>query len=368
MKKITKSIQGWHNNNSTLLSILIALTLFVQLNAFGQESIDPDTKKPGVMRTESMITSRSTDNELYDQEKFYANEFGLSLKFKKILRDNNNEIKGLKIILSDGKEIKKAYNVSEEDPIKSFTIFVDKEENNILTFGFGDPTSILLIAENHKNQKLADLNVAKEQSSLEAKTISEETDEEMDSPEVTGDDDISVLRRDKNINYKKAFISLNGKEITPTEMEKIDPKSIGSLSVLNSRNNDRLVEKYGEKAQNGAILIETMFVARELTTKDINELPENFKLDKESGAFIIHKNSQQSDIEFYEHKLAEIGVVLLISGVERNTQGQIAAIKIKLDDKVNKTQMSDWVSFKNANGIINIFVGRKNGKVNISTR
>jgi hypothetical protein len=184
----------------------------------------------------------------------------------------------------------------------------------------------------------------------------------------SGDDDISLIKRDKELDYTKAFIILNGKEISAADMEKIDPKTIGSISKMNNANNNRLVEKYGEKARNGVILIESLFILKPLTSAEIAALPTNFKLDAESGAFIIHKESQDSDIEFYKRLLAQIGVTLQTSAIERSAKGYIIAMKIKLADEIQNVRMTNWTPFKNANGIENIFVGRQNGKINISTR
>lgn len=351
-----------------VLHAFIFFMMAFQNKVSAQDAVEKNVTKAMVTRTESMIKSTSTDKEIYDKVDFYKNEFELLLKFKKISRNINGEINALKITFSDEKGDKKSYNVSDSEPIVPFTIYVDKDENKEIIFGFGDASSSMLIEENIENQKLADAVVAVANEAALAKKAIEAMGEMTSGAASSGDDDISLIKRDKELDYTKAFISLDGKEIFAAELDKIDPKSIGSISKMNGKNNARLVEKYGARAQNGIILIESLFILKPLTSAEIEALPTNFKLDPENGAFIIHKLSQASDLEFYTKQLAQIDVTLQISGLERNSEGLITNLKLKLADEIQKVKMSDWTVFKNANGIANIFVGRKNGKINISAR
>jgi hypothetical protein len=182
-------------------------------------------------------------------------------------------------------------------------------------------------------------------------------------------DNITLIKENKAIEYKKAFISLDGKEISIAEMEKIDPNSIDGISVINGGDNSRLITKYGEKARTGVILIETRGYKKPISKEKINELAKKFKLDTENGSFVIHKRSQKSDFKFYEKYLQQIGVIVKILGVERNAEGFITTIKIKLVDSERNNKMSEnWTKAGNPNGIPDILIGRKKGKLVLSAK
>ena len=342
--------------------------LLFQIAANAQNPSDANFTKGSVTGTEWMIKSTTTDQELDEYVNAVNNDFALKLKFKKVARNENNEINTIKIVLSDDKGTKRVYSVSEEEPIEPFTIFVRSQERNVIDFYFGDARSILLVQENLKNQRHADSIVALENKEGQIKSESATSEKSATATSLSGTDDISLIKQDKELDYTKAFISLNGKEISAVELDKIDPKTVGSVRKVNSLNNDNLIRQYGERARNGLILIETMYILKPLTSSEIAALPQNFKLEVENGAFIIDKNSQDSDIEFYRKQLAQIGVTLETENLERRAEGSIININIKLHDDTNNVVMKNWIPFKNANGINNIYVGRKNGKVTVATR
>jgi hypothetical protein len=180
-------------------------------------------------------------------------------------------------------------------------------------------------------------------------------------------DNIALLKENKDIDYKKAFISLDGKEISSSEMEKVKPRSI-ETSVTFEKGNPKAILKYGEKARNGAIIIETRGYKAPKLQKKVEKAGTTFKLDPENGSFIIHKRSKRSNIEFYEKYLAEIGIKAEIEGIERNPKGFIMSIKFKLMDELLKTNMDEWQTFSNPKGIPDIIIGRKNGKILLSAK
>jgi hypothetical protein len=181
-------------------------------------------------------------------------------------------------------------------------------------------------------------------------------------------DNIALLMESKTIDYKKAFISLDGKEISASEMEKVKPRSIENVSSINGGDNSKIVLKYGERARNGAIIIETRGYKAPIPQKEVEKTGTTFKLDPENGSFIIHKRSKRSDIEFYEKYLAEIGIKVEIEGIERNLKGYIMSIKFKLMDEFLKTKMDKWQTFSNPQGIPDIIIGRKKGKLLLTSK
>ena len=320
---------------------------------------------------EMKINSASKNEEIYKQVKYLQTEFGIKLKFDKISRNKVGEIIAIDVTLSDENGNKKVYDVSTSEPIKEFTIFINRDKNKQQTFGFG---------ATKENQHLKDHFVAVEKFEKTAKSKNEDftkkqelktnkvnNNNDMSFKTSDSNDNISLIKEDKNIDYTKAYISLNGKEITPIEMEKIDPNSIESVSTINSPNKDKLIAKYGEKARNGVILIETKNFKESAPAENKWKVStETFKLDKENGGVIVHKRSQKSNFEFIQKELEKIGVIVKISGIERNKDGFITEIKVKLIDNERNHKMSEnWVTSKNPNGIPDISIGRKNGKLKL---
>lgn len=68
-------------------------------------------------------------------------------------------------------------------------------------------------------------------------------------------DQIDKVKKDKNVDAKKALIILNDKEINFEELEKIDSNLIASVSVMSA--STFAMKKFGEKAKNGVIIIQT---------------------------------------------------------------------------------------------------------------
>jgi beta-lactamase regulating signal transducer with metallopeptidase domain len=66
---------------------------------------------------------------------------------------------------------------------------------------------------------------------------------------------INNIKNGENVDAKKALIIFNDKEITYEELDKINPNEIASSSVMTATK--YALNKYGEKAKNGVIVIES---------------------------------------------------------------------------------------------------------------
>lgn len=76
------------------------------------------------------------------------------------------------------------------------------------------------------------------------------------------EDNISRIQNDKNVDYKKAVIVINGKISDYEALDKLKPEDIFSVGVQKTSNGPEstkqlAIKKYGEKALNGVIEIET---------------------------------------------------------------------------------------------------------------
>jgi hypothetical protein len=76
------------------------------------------------------------------------------------------------------------------------------------------------------------------------------------------EDNIKRIQNDKNVDYQKALIIINGKQSNYRTMEKLDPEDIISVGVQKLSNGtegtkQNAIKKYGKKALNGIIEITT---------------------------------------------------------------------------------------------------------------
>ena len=90
-------------------------------------------------------------------------------------------------------------------------------------------------------------------------------------------DIINNIKNGENVDAKKALIIFNDKEITYEELDKINPNEIASSSVMIATK--YALNKYGEKAKNGVIVIES----KDFFEKNNPDLMEKLKLKNNSA-------------------------------------------------------------------------------------
>ncbi len=173
---------------------------------------------------------------------------------------------------------------------------------------------------------------------------------------------IENIKEDEKVDYKKSLLIFDGKEISSDELEKINPKNISSVSSLSG--SKYTIKKYGEKATNGVIEIESIeynkinnpiTIKSELTNVD-------FRLKNDNDGFVISKTSQNGDLEFYKSTLAKNNIIFEFSDIERNEKKQITSITIKLSEngKIEKKVV------KSTSVIPKVFIGKRKGTLIIT--
>jgi hypothetical protein len=175
------------------------------------------------------------------------------------------------------------------------------------------------------------------------------------------DDWIEDIKEDTKIDYQKALIILDGNEIVASELDKINPNKISSMS--NFTTSKKLIEKYGEKAKYGVIIIESNEYHKRNNPIIIDEKTNvDFRLNGDNDGFVISKNSQISDLEFYKSILIKNNIAFEFNNLERNEKNQITSITIQLSEngKIEKKIL------KSNNVIPKIFIGKRNGKLTIT--
>lgn len=158
----------------------------------------------------------------------------------------------------------------------------------------------------------------------------------------SADDNIILIKENKNVNYKQALIILDGKEISSSELDKINLRGISS--VISFSGNENNIKKYGEKAKNGVIIIETNKNSK--PTVDTDNLTD-FKLN-DGESFTISKRSSDEDLDFYKQTLQKSDCKVRFSNIKRNNKKEITSITIVLEKngteskkKINQTNAID---------------------------
>lgn len=383
---IKKRIVMLHTNQSkkynswkyfVVLPALVFFMLTYQVEVIAQEK-QPKTGSAHqkLSLIEQEITAQTTNQELEEASMLFNQEFATTLEYSKLKRNKKGEIIAIKVALkqnSSKSDIKTVYEVLGNTPIKSFKVFVGVDPNGKVEFGYGETKAYMLVGKNIKNQKIVDsiYNVEKNTTSVKIVNTTNQMSFKTSSPA----ENIEVKEVQKSIDDDGLLIIVDGNVVTKDELKKIEPRTIKSVNVLKNANTKdveytELVSKYGEKAKNGVIKIETLELEKTNSKEEKWKVStEAFKLNKENGGFIVHKRSQDKNFEFIKNELEKIGVFAKFSGIKRNKEGLITSIKIKLIDKERNHKIAEnWTTLQNPNGIAEISIGRTNGKLFLSAQ
>ncbi len=318
---------------------------------------------------EFKIVAASNDKFLNEQANYFKKEFGISIDYDEILRNKSGKIIAITITLKNPEDKTEVYNISGNEEIKPFSIFTKIDSDKNLTFGFSASSENQHLKHHFEALERNNTNTSSKQVIL----ISDEKDNEYtiemsDKGTVTT---FGKVTKPKKSNLpKNTLIILDGKVISTKEMQKLDSNLIKSVAVIKRQNNknaeyEKLFKKHGKKATNGIIIIETVEYKNAMSQYEVEELANSYKLNPENNHLIIHKRSNKSELEFFQKQLAENGIKLEIAGIERNPKGLIMSIKFKFMDEYISKKMSDWTTFSNPDGIPDISIGRKDGKMTL---
>jgi beta-lactamase regulating signal transducer with metallopeptidase domain len=302
---------------AVILPFLIAFILLFQIETVAQtkENKVPKVTYSVSSSFSSILTKNTTNQEIKELEKTFSGE-KQKLKISNVKRNSNNEIIAIKLEFDYGKTYNRVMERKSEKPINNIKIYINSDKEDDLAYGFEDvdTTSIdvILIKENKPNEskittieslkgdaviyvdgerydketlneldpkEFAKIEILNDQKSLEKYDAKDKKEviiittnksvknkkktQESDSYKVTSvsyatsgpEDNISRLKEHKNVDYKKAIIFFDGKEIPWKQLDEIDPNIIASTSVIPA--SKYALDKYGEKAADGVIEIES---------------------------------------------------------------------------------------------------------------
>lgn len=144
----------------------------------------------------------------------------------------------------DEKELKSKYNIDKKEGEIYYELKTKKElkiknEASLSNSGWGNSYNVENSEEKNTNSK-------KEKETLKYDIVYQKTEQ---------GDLINNIKNNKNVDAKKALIIFNDKEITYEELVKVNTSEIASSSVMIATK--YALDKYGEKAKNGVIVIES---------------------------------------------------------------------------------------------------------------
>lgn len=273
-----------------VLPLLVAFVFLFQIEVIAQKKtaplfVDLSAREYKIVME---INKDSNEKELNQEKMLFKQEFDADISFSNITRNTKGEIIAIRVSVKD-KDNQKTYpvyevtkNKGDNRPIKSFTVAIEKEEGsdkNLITFN--DPVNISVLNGNAPEIKVDSIYINKKDvsakqnksfSKLHANvptntSITERVNQVNNSPlrivEVKSEkklekDDLVKMLSDQGFDFNKAYLSVDGKEVTIEDLKTAvaDVMALKSFSV-GTAPNEKGAEKYGSKAYNGFIVITT---------------------------------------------------------------------------------------------------------------
>ncbi len=388
-----------------VLPLLVIFMLQFQIKAIAQYKNMPvsEIEKNNVSVSKQEIKADFTNEQIRQVLEKFEKDFKIKCNFSKIKRNSKGQITSISIEMQSLANPKITCNkiVSNNKPIEPIIIWATNEQGKI-SFGFDDSIKEnSTINVNGKGEVFSNISanatppappVTPTPPVVSAVPAISAVPEAPPTPPVpatptpgtspnnpnvplaptqTIEHKISYKTHSSNeifddleedgFDPKNIYILFDGKEITYDEMLKINKNKISGLSKFNSGSKNYLIKMYGEKAANGAIIIESTNYVK-------NEDPKiDFKkplLKTDNNGFIIYKKSKKDDFKFYQSELKKINIDFKYSGLKYNTNDEIIAIDIELIENSNGSKTKINSKIKNSKTPIkDIFIGKEDGKL-----
>ncbi|WP_353778144.1 M56 family metallopeptidase [Winogradskyella sp. 3972H.M.0a.05] len=219
--------------------------------------------KPTVAFTEVVKITKDFSKADFESLKAELKEKGITIKFKGIKRNNQGEITAISINAESGNS-KVKYSANDDDAIDPITIKFDKNNISISDskeLHFVNGHKVKVVGGKHRSTGSAnvyfhsdddddhDVDIIIKQDGKKHKVRSSNGF----TYRIHSDDDTDIGK------YTEYLFIKDGKEISVEELEKIYPglvksKSITTFDIIKG---DKALKKYGDKAKNGVIILNT---------------------------------------------------------------------------------------------------------------
>lgn len=231
-----------------IIPLLVIFTMSFNIQIVAQNTDDASiTVIEDQQNILKFVITKNTKNEQLDFIKDQIESTGSTISFKSIKRNSKDEITAIKIQYNYENQSGN-YAINASDPIDAIEISINPDTNRI--------------AVKQQTSELSQTFEVETIDALQKTIISTTTKSEtnkilISTPKTT---DTLIWHSDENntdlsdfdtVKNSPLFI-LDGKEISPQDMEAIETSSIASIIILKDEN---VTEKYGEKGKNGVVVI-----------------------------------------------------------------------------------------------------------------
>ncbi|MGV3459043.1 MAG: M56 family metallopeptidase [Flavobacterium sp.] len=131
-----------------VLPVLAAFMLLFQIKTVAQEKKTYGNVVESKVKVSVEINKDSKDAELEEKTKIFKEEFDTDVDFQNVERNAKSEITGVKVTVKD-KSQSQVYQVAGTEPIRPFTIEVEKDDKGKKSFAFGNSNKNRMIRANN---------------------------------------------------------------------------------------------------------------------------------------------------------------------------------------------------------------------------
>lgn len=368
-KNQSKRRNSWKYATVFPLITIFMLQFQVETVAQVKESVvvntkfsESDTKKINAV----MVLNNASDQELESYFSRFQKDNNVAIRFE-AKRNSAKEIIWLKLFHKNNKG-KQNENIfgNSKSPISSLLIEWDENKNNLKISELGTAEESMAVAA---------VAIAEPNSEENKDNVVAHVTEKEDSPQASGfsmsfktsssENIIENSMNNPSIDAINAVTVVDGKVVTAKEFEALNQNEIKSISVIGKSSPmiGKWVEKYGEKAKSGVIIIET----KEEPVYGV-DATKDAKLINDNSGFLIDKNSKESDLEFYKSEFSKSNIIFKYK-VKRNNSNKIKSLSLEISDKIGGTKQVVTRIFefhKEEQVIPEVFVGRREGSLVIS--
>ncbi len=376
---------------SLVLPTIIAFTMLFQVETIAQ--VKKAQYFTSATKFSSILTKDASDKDIKELEAAFQ-DGDYKLKISNVKRNALREIIAVKLVFRKSENDFKVFERSTDQPIKNIRIFKssnDQEENcgfeegdqstlNTVKFeslfsNDNDIAKLVLDSITSSGKKVKVIVNGKEIEEGATFSSNDELDEMVNKAieeakkklegKVNGKDlqmDVKTYKLPAKVvttdsekivfNSKDGTVTINGKVMKLDELNGLNNEVLSKVSVFTSE--DFKLEGLDEK-----ILEIIKNETKNLPVKEVIIENLSARNSKDKLGFTIHKLSKNEEIEQYKANLTSNNITAKISGIKRNSLGEITSIQIQLkqgDTKIQKNIQTDYP-------IQSIFIGRKNGKI-----
>jgi beta-lactamase regulating signal transducer with metallopeptidase domain len=310
---IKKRIVMLHRSKSNKQNVWKYLTivpmLFIFIFLFNTQVIAQNAKKIELdIKKIEIVIDKNSDSGTMDKDRDFLKERGVALKVKKLKRNSEGEITAIRIEVNSAQS-NAQYETNGDTPIQPIKISIDGDGKNIsignathqpdneFQVAFHDDDSHSSASSGHKTIHVKKMVDDENTDGKEEKIVIRSADDDMVWTS-EGDEDLQEIKIE-NVNGKET-ITVNGKEVTPEELDEIKSEEKEGKKI-------KIIRKHKEEDGNKQIMI----------LKDSDDESDIEIIDKDqSGFFFLDTEAGEIPLFFIDNMEATSEAVKKLSPKE----------------------------------------------------